>query len=240
MLDNIMVGKQIAFLRKQYSFTQDELAEKLGVSAQAVSKWENGHTLPETALLPLLAGIFRCSVDAILMPFSARDAAFQDFIREACGKYGELATKLYQKLSELFAFTVTYDEKFNVFDNAYNGYSAKFNIPDKDDFIIRIDVKAKTETDDNTLAVRIALQHCSGYIDIIDKMPEHIKQNFRVSDCSSCTCSCPYCMAYMFEGVEYKQCHFITITLNSVENMEFILALVRAEHEGFRSETGAK
>lgn len=35
------LGKRIALLRRKAGFTQDELAEKLGVSAQAVSKWEN-------------------------------------------------------------------------------------------------------------------------------------------------------------------------------------------------------
>jgi len=65
MLDNISIGKQIAHLRKQRKLTQEELAAKLGVTAQTLSKWENGHTLPETASLPLLAKIFECSIDSI-------------------------------------------------------------------------------------------------------------------------------------------------------------------------------
>ena len=62
MMDNTVVGNQIAFLRKQNNFTQEELGEKLGITAQAISKWENGHTLPETSLLPLLAKLFNCSI----------------------------------------------------------------------------------------------------------------------------------------------------------------------------------
>ena len=50
MINNISIGNQILLLRKRNGFTQDELAEKLGISAQAISKWENGHTLPETAI----------------------------------------------------------------------------------------------------------------------------------------------------------------------------------------------
>jgi len=67
MLNNIGVGNHIAALRKQNGFTQEELAEKLGISAQAISKWENGHTLPETALLPVLSKLLNSSIDTILM-----------------------------------------------------------------------------------------------------------------------------------------------------------------------------
>jgi len=67
MLDNISIGNQITYLRKKSKLTQEELSEKLGVSVQTISKWENGHTLPETASLPLLAKIFACSIDDILI-----------------------------------------------------------------------------------------------------------------------------------------------------------------------------
>ena len=70
MIDNIRVGNRIAFLRKQNDFTQEELAVKLNITAQAISKWENGHTLPETALLPLLSKHLNSSIDSILMPTS--------------------------------------------------------------------------------------------------------------------------------------------------------------------------
>ena len=73
MLDNTRIGNQIALLRKQNGFTQDELAEKLKITAQAISKWENGHTLPETALLPLLSKLLNSSIDSILMPNSINE-----------------------------------------------------------------------------------------------------------------------------------------------------------------------
>lgn len=58
-----LFAKQLVILRKEQKMTQEELADQLHVSAQAVSKWENGHSLPETALLPELARILDVSID---------------------------------------------------------------------------------------------------------------------------------------------------------------------------------
>ena len=52
---NTTLGKRIAALRREKELKQDELAEKLGVSPQAVSKWENDQTCPDISILPLLA-----------------------------------------------------------------------------------------------------------------------------------------------------------------------------------------
>ncbi|MGI5896974.1 MAG: helix-turn-helix domain-containing protein [Oscillospiraceae bacterium] len=60
------LGKRIALLRRKAGFTQDELAEKLGVSAQAVSKWENDISCPDIMLLPSLAGLLGTTVDELL------------------------------------------------------------------------------------------------------------------------------------------------------------------------------
>lgn len=62
----IEVGAQIALLRKQKGLTQNELGERLGVSFQAVSKWERGKTLPDTAILVDLADVLETTVDLIL------------------------------------------------------------------------------------------------------------------------------------------------------------------------------
>ncbi len=61
------VGGFIQACRKELNLTQSELSERLNVTPQAVSKWERGESLPDVAILPELAGILRCSVDAILM-----------------------------------------------------------------------------------------------------------------------------------------------------------------------------
>ncbi|MBR6187110.1 MAG: helix-turn-helix domain-containing protein [Clostridia bacterium] len=57
------LGKKIRQLRFKAGLTQEQLAEKLGIGAQAVSKWENAVAMPDITLLPLLAEIFGVSID---------------------------------------------------------------------------------------------------------------------------------------------------------------------------------
>ena len=63
---NTTLGKRISDLRHKKELKQDELAEMLSVSPQAVSKWENDQTCPDISLLPLLAKILGVSVDELL------------------------------------------------------------------------------------------------------------------------------------------------------------------------------
>lgn len=60
------LGNQIAILRRQKGLTQNDLGERLGVSFQAVSKWERGETAPDVLLLPDLAEVLETTVDYIL------------------------------------------------------------------------------------------------------------------------------------------------------------------------------
>lgn len=60
------LGKRIAAHRKRLGLTQDQLAEKIGVTAQAVSKWENDQSCPDIATLPCLADIFGITTDELL------------------------------------------------------------------------------------------------------------------------------------------------------------------------------
>ncbi len=60
------LGNNISTRRKAKGMTQEELAENLGVSPQAVSKWENNLSCPDISLLPAIAKIFGMSVDELL------------------------------------------------------------------------------------------------------------------------------------------------------------------------------
>ena len=66
MGSNISIGQYIQFLRKQNHLSQKELAEKIRVSFQAVSKWETGENLPDAGILLELADTLNTTTDKIL------------------------------------------------------------------------------------------------------------------------------------------------------------------------------
>ncbi|MFA5421796.1 MAG: helix-turn-helix transcriptional regulator [Bacilli bacterium] len=66
MINQIEIGRYIAKLRRGQGVTQKELADQLGLSFQAVSKWETGETLPDTGILLELADILGTTTDKIL------------------------------------------------------------------------------------------------------------------------------------------------------------------------------
>ena len=60
------IGERLVEERKKLHLTQEELGLKLNISRQAISKWESGLCLPDTANLIKLSSLFSCSVDYIL------------------------------------------------------------------------------------------------------------------------------------------------------------------------------
>lgn len=66
-MDNIntILAENIQKFRKEKEMTQEELADKLGVTYQAVSKWENAKSAPDITFLPMLADLFGCSIDTL-------------------------------------------------------------------------------------------------------------------------------------------------------------------------------
>ena len=60
------IGKFIAKLRKEKNMTQEQLAEKVGVTDKSVSRWENGKTMPDLSLLPILSKELNVEVSELL------------------------------------------------------------------------------------------------------------------------------------------------------------------------------
>ena len=65
-MDAKRVGRSIAFLRSYYGMTQKEIAERLGVTDKAVSRWERGQGVPDISLLSKLSIILDTDIESIL------------------------------------------------------------------------------------------------------------------------------------------------------------------------------
>ena len=65
-MDQIKIGKFIASCRKEEGMTQAELAEKLGISDRAVSKWETGKSMPDSGIMLELCGFLKINVNELL------------------------------------------------------------------------------------------------------------------------------------------------------------------------------
>ena len=84
-MERLPVGKIIQGLRKAKGITQEELAEVLGVSSAAISKWENGQMYPDITLFPVIARYFNISIDC-LFGFS-NDLSEEEYLKKQAGMY---------------------------------------------------------------------------------------------------------------------------------------------------------
>lgn len=83
---NIKLGEKIRTLRKQKNISQEVLAQYLGVSFQAVSKWENGDTMPDVTMIPAIAIFFDVSTDEL---FDFNRLETEQKIQQACWNIAE-------------------------------------------------------------------------------------------------------------------------------------------------------
>lgn len=75
-MDQIKIGEYISLKRKKKNLTQEELAEKLGITDRAISKWENGVCMPDVSNIPLLCDILEISINDL---FSGCDVNMKEF-----------------------------------------------------------------------------------------------------------------------------------------------------------------
>ena len=66
MLDQKIFGEKLRNHRKKLGMTQEEVAEKVGVSPQAISKWEAGDCLPDCFNLKAISDVYKISADVLL------------------------------------------------------------------------------------------------------------------------------------------------------------------------------
>ena len=63
-----IISKYLQFLRKSHNYTQDDLSKELGLSRQAVSKWETGTTIPDLEVLLRISKLYGITINDILEP----------------------------------------------------------------------------------------------------------------------------------------------------------------------------
>ena len=128
-----ILAQNIYKYRKQNELTQDELAQKLGVTFQAISKWENARSAPDITFLPLLADIFGCSIDDLFSRSNTPRCAISedissppwqdDMVLRGVIFYGKKILKIEDNLTDKFTFELT-----SVSEIQLNGVHSECNI----------------------------------------------------------------------------------------------------------------
>ena len=177
------IGNNILQLRKNKNVTQEALAAELGVTAAAVSKWENGYALPDILMLCALADYFQVTTDEILGRTAKPDEAIVLAETEELGqKISVLLEKYNIKTSVILtdretAFAVAaYEEAHNkgvkyLFDASHLPNDCEL---EKTNEVKHIHIESDNWSDESVLsAVELYLNN----MDSIDRLAERIKDN---------------------------------------------------------------
>ena len=77
-MDQVKIGKFIAQCRNEKQITQEELGEKLGVTNKTISRWENGHYLPDIEMMQLLSKEFNVSINELISGEKIKDSDYKE------------------------------------------------------------------------------------------------------------------------------------------------------------------
>lgn len=172
---NIRLGEKIKELRKSKNISQDTLAQYLGVSFQAVSKWESGITLPDVALIPAIAAFFDVSIDTL---FQYNRLEAERLVSDICEKAYALRRNDPQKAEEVLREGL---RKFPANEILLNNllYTMRSPARSKEVIDICITLAESSKNDDvrfDALRILAETYHESGQQDLVkptlEKIPE--------------------------------------------------------------------
>ncbi len=119
------IGKFIVALRKEKKLTQEQLAERLGINNRSVSRWENGNSMPDYAVLPMLANELGVSVAELVegkkketKSFLLNEAAYMENYR--------ILMEVFQKEAE--GENYTDEEKQEIVERLLNGMACREDV----------------------------------------------------------------------------------------------------------------
>ena len=109
----LKLGENLKKFRLQRELTQEQLADILGVSAQAVSRWENGTTYPDITLLPVIASYFEITLDELMGMDSVKS---EEQLKELLGQFKENGSKglIYENILLLRDAVKTYPANYEL------------------------------------------------------------------------------------------------------------------------------
>lgn len=107
---NINLAEQLKTLRKEKNISQEKLAAYLGISYQAISKWENGNTYPDIQLLPEIARFFGITIDELLQVEKLDEQALFD-------EYASKADALFRNGEDMETVLTLWKEAYHKMPN---------------------------------------------------------------------------------------------------------------------------
>jgi len=119
MFNQNSFGERLKNHRKAKNYTQDDVASKIGVSAQAVSKWEKGECLPDVYNLKLLAKLYCASIDSLLDFDDDKTEKAVETI-----KVGNAAFEIIEKPATVLAGKILYAKDFRTIDSFHSAIGA--------------------------------------------------------------------------------------------------------------------
>ncbi len=135
MFNQVDFGKRVKSFRLRKNFTQKEIALRIGVSEQAISKWENGECLPDVYNLKLLAQILNISVDSLLDTEIKKPEKIIETI-----KIGGASFEVVEKPETIFAGRIIYAKDYRDSDS----FNSAIELLTEDDKQIAFGILAET------------------------------------------------------------------------------------------------
>ena len=102
-MDQEKIGKFIAAARKEQNLTQEELAEKLGVTAKSISRWENGKTMPDLSLFKPLCNELNITLNDLMSGDKINENEYQEKFEENIVNTIDYSTKKMTKYNQVIS-----------------------------------------------------------------------------------------------------------------------------------------